>query len=67
MRNLTAERGLACQCMTLSSTGSTASSPASGSRMIEEKKPDAALFGRPGRTEMVGSLMPTPSTKPRRV
>jgi hypothetical protein len=66
-RKPTAERGLACQCMTLSATGSTACSPASGSRMIEEKKPDAALLGRPGRTETVGNLIPTPSTKPRRL
>src|SRR5258708_4282703 len=48
IRNPTAARGLACQCSTLSSTGSTASCPASGSRIIDEKKPDAALFGRPG-------------------
>ena len=47
-RKPTAARGLACQLRTLSSTGSTASSPLSGSRMIEEKKPDAALFGLPG-------------------
>ena len=48
-------------------TGSTASLPASGSRMMLEKKPDAALFGVPGRTQMVGSRMPTPSRKPLRV
>ena len=45
IRKPTAERGLACQCRTLSGTGSTASLPASGSRMMLEKKPDAALFG----------------------
>jgi Tfp pilus assembly protein FimV len=39
---------LACQCITLSSTGSTASLPASGSRMMLEKKPEAALLGVPG-------------------
>ena len=51
----------------VSATGSTASWPASGSRMMPEKKPDAALFGLPGRTQMVGRRMPTPSRKPRRV
>jgi hypothetical protein len=35
--------------------------------MIPEKKPEAALFGLPGRTTMLGSLIPTPSRKPRRV
>ena len=50
MRKPTAERGLACQCSTLSATGSSASWPASGSRMMPEKKPEAALFGLPGRT-----------------
>ena len=62
-----AARGLAWVCTTLSVTGSTASRPASGSRMIPEKKPDAALLGLPGRTTMLGSRMPTPSQKPRRV
>ena len=50
MRKPTAERGLAWVCITVSATGSSASSPASGSRMMPEKKPDAALFGLPGRT-----------------
>ena len=50
IRKPTAERGLACQCSTLSATGSSASWPASGSRMMPEKKPEAALFGLPGRT-----------------
>ena len=40
--------------------------PASGSRRIEEKKPLAALFGLPGRMQMVGRRMPMPSRKPRR-
>ena len=66
-RKFTAERGLACQWRTLSGTGSTASWPASGSRMMLEKKPEAAMLGLPGRTQMVGSLMPMPSMKPRRV
>jgi len=34
--------------------------------MLEEK-PEVAWFGCPGRMQMVGSRMPTPSTKPRRV
>jgi hypothetical protein len=66
MKKPTAARGLACQWRTLSSTGSTASSPFSGSRMMLEKNPDAALLGLPGRTQMVGSLSPIPSKKPRR-
>ena len=50
----------------VSRTGSIASLPASGSRRMLEKKPEAALFGLPGRMQMVGSLMPMPSKKPRR-
>ena len=50
----------------VSATGRIASLPASGSRMMPEKKPDAALLGAPGRTQIVGSRMPTPSRKPRR-
>ena len=63
----TADRGEANQCRTVSGTGRIASSPTSGSRRMLEKKPDAAWLGRPGRMQMVGNLMPTPSTKPRRV
>ena len=65
--NSTAARGEACQCITLSETGSTASWPASGSRMMLEKKPDAALLGLPGRTQIVGSRRLSPSRKPLRV
>ena len=53
--------------MTLSDTGRTASAPASGSRMMLEKKPEAALFGLPGRTQMVGSRRLMPSTSPLRL
>ncbi len=67
MRKPTAERGLAWVCTTVSATGSCASSPVSGSRMMPEKKPDAALFGLPGRTTIDGSRMPTPSRMPLRV
>jgi hypothetical protein len=35
--------------------------------MTLEKKPEAALLGRPGLMQMLGSLMPIPSIKPRRV
>ena len=65
-RKPTADRGEACQWRTWSETGSTASWPLSGSRMMLEKKPEAALFGAPGRTQIVGRRMPTPSKKPRR-
>ena len=34
--------------------------------MMPEKKPEAALLGLPGRTQIVGSRMPMPSKKPRR-
>ena len=66
IRKPTAERGEACQCRTSSDTGSTASLPASGSRRMLEKNPDAALLGSPGRMQMVGRRMPIPSMKPRR-
>ena len=66
-RNPTADFGEACQCRTSSDTGRTASSPASGSRMMLEKKPDAALFGLPGRTQIVGRRMDIPSSRPLRV
>src|SRR3569833_2542714 len=56
-------RGEARVCRTVSATGRNASCPASGSRMMPEKKPEAALFVLPGRTQMVGRRMPTPSRK----
>ena len=34
--------------------------------MIDEKKPDAARLGGPGRTKIVGRRNPTPSKMPRR-
>ena len=39
-----------------------------GQRLADDarKNPEAALFGLPGRTTMVGSRMPTPSNMPRR-
>ena len=66
-RKPTADFGEACQWRTSSDTGSTASSPASGSRMMLEKKPEAALFGLPGRTQIVGSRIEMPSSRPLRV
>ena len=53
-RKPTAARGLANQWRTSRLTGSTASCPTSGSRRMLEKKPEAAAFGLPGRTTMVG-------------
>ncbi len=67
MRKPIADRGEACQWRTLSATGRIAGLPARGSRRMLEKKPDAALFGSPGRTQIVGRRMPMPSRKPRRV
>jgi len=66
-RKSMAARGEANQWRTLSGTGSTASWPESGSRMMPEKKPEAALFGLPGRTQIVGRRMPMPSMNPRRL
>ena len=42
-------------------TGQTISTPFRGSRMIPDAKPEAALFGFPGRTTMVGRRMARPS------
>ena len=47
-----AARGEASQWRTSSDTGSTASRPFSGSRMMLEKNPEAARFGAPGRTQI---------------
>ena len=42
-------------------TGQTASAPASGSRMMPLAKLEAAAFGFPGRTTIVGSRTARPS------
>ena len=63
-RKSTAARGEANQCRTSSETGRTASSPFRGSRMMLEKNPDAARFGAPGRTQIVGRRMPDPVEEP---
>ena len=49
------------------STGQVARSPASGSLMMPERKPEAAPLGRPGRTLTVISRTARPSRKPLRV
>ena len=66
-RKPTPDRGDANQCRTSVGTGNVASSPLSGSRMMLEKKPDAAWFGLPGRTQIVGRRRPMPSMNPRRL
>ena len=60
-RKPAANRGEACQWRTVSGTGRRASCPFRGSRMIPEKKDEAARFGLPGRTAMVGRRMARPS------
>ena len=47
-------------------TGQTARWPASGSRMMLERKPEAAAFGRPGRTQTVISRTVRPRRNPLR-
>ena len=66
VRKWIAERGLVIQWRTLSVTGRIACCPTSGSRMIPEKKPEAARLGLPGRTQIVGRRRPMPRTMPRR-
>ena len=60
-------RGEAIHICVAAGTGSTASRPDSGSRMIPEAKPEAAPFGLPGRTTTVGTRTLRPSMKPLRV
>src|SRR5690348_5242 len=48
-------------------TGQFATLPARGSRMIELANDDAALFGLPGRTTIVGKRSDRPSMKPLRL
>ena len=50
--------------LTLVFTGSLASTPFKGSLIIPEKNPEAAKFGFPGLTQMVGNLIEIPSTIP---
>lgn len=64
---LTALAGDASATSVAGSTGQTARSPASGSRMMPDMKPDAAAFGLPGRTLTVTSRSARPRRKPLRV
>ena len=48
-------------------TGQTTSTPVSGSRTTELAQVEAALLGRPVRTQIVGSLTAVPRIKPLRV
>ena len=48
-------------------TGQTAGSPFNGSRMMPLANEEAAAFGRPGRTLIVGNRSTRPSMKPLRV
>ena len=63
----TTRRGESTYIAASRSTGQTASWPASGSRMIELAKVEAALLGLPGRTTIVGRRRLRPSTKPLRL
>ena len=63
----TIARGDATHIAVSSGTGSTASTPLSGSRMMPEAKPEAAPLGVPGRTVAVGTRTLRPSMKPLRV
>ena len=60
-RKPAAALGVACQCLTSGLTGRIASWPFKGSRIIPEKKPEAARLGLPGLTQIVGYLLDTPS------
>src|SRR5271169_3331031 len=56
-----AARGDATHTRVLGATGQTASMPDSGSRMMLLANDDAALFGLPGRTVIVGRRNDRPS------
>ena len=64
IRNPAADLGEACQCLTLVLTGNLASIPFKGSLIIPEKNPEAAKFGFPGLTQIVGNRIEIPSTIP---
>ena len=67
MKHSTTVRGDSSQTRVAALTGQTEVSPLSGSRMMPLANDEAAAFGRPGRTLIVGSRSERPSTKPRRV
>ena len=60
-------RGLSTTMMVSGVTGQTTSTPVSGSRTTELAQVEAALLGRPVRTQIVGSLTAVPRKKPLRV
>lgn len=66
MKLLTTAAGLESHSASSAFTGHTACSPCSGSRMMPLANDEAALFGLPGRTLMVGRRSTRPSTKPLR-
>src|SRR5258708_1930513 len=63
-KNPTADRGEANHFRTVDGSGKIASCPFKGSRIMPEKKLEAARFGLPGRTQIVGNRIPIPSKKP---
>ena len=65
MKLSTATVGEASTTRLAGSTGQTEISPFSGSRNRLLANDDAAAFGRPGRTLIVGSRMARPSMNPR--
>ena len=67
MRLSMTARGDCTHILVVGATGHSASTPASGSRMMPLANDDAALFGLPGRTVTVGSRSERPSMKPLRV
>jgi len=60
-------RGESTQTPVRGETGHTTSSPCNGSRKMELANDDAAAFGLPGRTTMVGRRRARPSMKPLRL
>src|SRR5206468_9620108 len=60
-------RGEDTHTCVLGATGQIASTPDSGSRMMPLANDDAALFGLPGRTVIVGRRRLRPSMKPFRL
>jgi hypothetical protein len=64
MKLATTARGDCSHRRVAGATGQTASTPDSGSRMMPLANDDAARFGLPGRTTIVGSRSARPSMKP---
>ncbi|MNC90136.1 hypothetical protein D3C83_61980 [compost metagenome] len=66
MKASTTLPGESSQTPVSGATGHSDTSPASGSRMMPLAKDEAAAFGLPARTTMVGSLSDRPSRNPLR-